>query len=63
MPTLSSSRFSTRPAPSTYFSRSARRSFTIAWISAYLRGWSVWNARSSSSHLIVWMPRRCASGA
>ena len=36
---------------------------TSCLISLYLRGWSVWNARSSSSHLIAWMPSRCASGA
>ena len=63
MSTFSSSRASRSPASATWPSRSARRSATIVLISSYLRGCSVWKARSSSSHLILWMPSRCASGA
>jgi len=61
--TLSSSALRISPASRTCSSRSARRSATIVLLSSYFRGCSVWNARSSSSHLIAWMPRRCASGA
>src|SRR5919204_65687 len=63
MSTLSSSNLRIRAASATCPSRSARRSATIALISSYLRGCSVSNARSSSSHLRAWMPSRCASGA
>ena len=51
MSTLSSSLCRTIAASRTCSSRSARRSATICLISSYLRGWSVPNARSSSSHL------------
>ena len=44
-------------------SRSGCRCSTRAWISSNLKGWRVLKARSSSSHLIAYMPRRCASGA
>src|SRR4051794_14854574 len=62
MSTLSSSFWSTIAASRTCSSRSARRSATICLISSYLRGCSVWKARSSSSHFSACMPRRCASG-
>ena len=35
----------------------------MSTISAYTFGSIVANDRSSSSHLMVFMPRRCASGA
>ena len=63
MPSASSSRRRYSPAFETYDSRSSRCWLTRPLISVYLRGWSVWNARSSSSHLMAWMPSRCAIGA
>ena len=44
-------------------SRRGARSDTSRAISSYRLGYSVAKARSSSSHLIVFMPSRCASGA
>ncbi|CPU64787.1 Uncharacterised protein [Mycobacteroides abscessus] len=46
-----------------YSSRAGARSATRWTISSYTLGYRAWNDRSSSSHLIVFMPRRWASGA
>ncbi len=47
----------------TYCSRAGWRSAVMRAISSYRNGYRVAKARSSSSHLIWWMPSRLASGA